>query len=176
MKLYAFSLFLILSLAFSIGCGTENPLCTPNYCVEGEIYPRAWLDTHEPFDEISVDDTAILNAIVGTTPPPPILSDTPTLTEIIAHVAAGGRDCLDQIYTIEGTVAFNYKGTYSTFVTLETDNDDVGFFISERQDLAVFADYDEGETYTFTVMVRSINRHDADDRKRQSIHTSLAEE
>ena len=35
-------------LMLTIGCSTENPLCTDNYCVEGEIYPRAWLDSNEP--------------------------------------------------------------------------------------------------------------------------------
>ena len=164
---------LLLSL---FGCSTENPLCTDNYCVEGEMYPRSWLDSGESFDEISVDDTALLNAIVGTTPPPPTLPNTPTLSNIVAHVAAGGRACLEKTYTLDGIVVFKYQGTRSTFVTLETDNDDVSFFISSTDDLNAFADYDEGEAYTFTVLVRSIGRHLADDRKHQSIHTDLAEE
>ena len=161
-------------LILTIGCSTENPLCTTNYCVEGEIYPRSWLDRSETFDEISVDDTTLLNAVVGTTPPPIPLSDTSTLPDIVAHVAAGGRDCLEKTYAITGTVDFNYQGTTSAFITLETHNNDVTFFISDREDSDAFVDYDEGETYTFTIVVRSIGRHDADNRKHQSIFTSLA--
>ena len=37
------------------------------------------------------------------------------------------------------------------------------------------ADYNEGETYTFTVSVRAIGRY-SDNRKQQSIHTDLVEE
>ena len=162
-------------LILTIGCSTENPLCTDNYCVEGEIYPRAWLDSSEPFDEISVDDTTLLNAVVGTTPPPLPLSSTPTLSDIVAHVAADGRECLEQTYTLTGEVAFNYQGATSTFITLETHNNDVTFFISDRENIDTFVDYDRGETYTFTVLIESIGRHDPDNRKHQSIFSSLSE-
>lgn len=174
MKLFTFLLFVI-AVIFTLGCSTENPLCTDNYCVEGEIYPRSWLHQDEKFDEVSVDDTAVLNAIVGTTPAPPALTNTPTLSEIVAHVAAGGRDCLEQTYTIKGAVEFKFVSERSNFITLETGNEDVNFFISGGDDLDALADYDEGETYMFTVSVRAIGRY-SDNRKQQSIHTDLVEE
>ena len=44
MKRLTFSLILTLFLLVLIlGCETINPLCTENYCVEGEIYPRSEL-------------------------------------------------------------------------------------------------------------------------------------
>lgn len=173
MKLFTFLLFVI-AVIFMLGCSTENPLCTDNYCVEGEIYPRSWLQWDEKFDEVSVDDTAVLNAIVGTTPAPPTLTNTPTLSQIVEHVAAGGRDCLEQTYTIKGAVEFKFVSERSNFITLETGNEDVNFFIS-GDDLDALADYNEGETYTFTVSVRAIGRY-SDNRKQQSIHTDLVEE
>lgn len=41
--------FLLIPLLFA-ACSTENPLCTDNYCVTGEIFPRADLDDDATFD------------------------------------------------------------------------------------------------------------------------------
>ena len=176
MKILALSLLITVILIFCFGCNTENPLCTDNYCVEGEIYPRAWLDTSEDFETISVDDAAILNAIVGTTPAPPTLTATPTLSEVVAHVAAGGRDCIDETYTLTGVVEFNYQSTTSQFITLDTGNDDISFFITDQDKSGSLADYARGETHTFTCTIKSVGRHRADDRKHQSIHSDLVAE
>ena len=116
-----------------------------------------------------------MNAIVGTTPTPPPLTGTPTLSEIVAHVAAGGRDCLNQTYTIRGVVTFKYVSQRSNFITLETSNEDVSFFIGAGDDLNALAGYEEGESYNFTVVVDSLGRYN-DNRKQQSIHTKLADE
>ena len=37
------TLVLITSLLCVVSCSTENPLCTQNFCVEGEIFPRSEL-------------------------------------------------------------------------------------------------------------------------------------
>ena len=60
-------------MIFTFGCNTENPLCTDNYCVEGEIYPRSELVGD--FSPIAVDDSIILAALVGV--PTPVEIETP---------------------------------------------------------------------------------------------------
>ena len=57
-------------MIFTIGCSTENPLCSDNYCVEGEIYPRSELVGD--FSPIAVDDSVILATFAGVTPATPI--------------------------------------------------------------------------------------------------------
>lgn len=170
-KLTTLALFAILLL--TAGCSTENPLCTDNFCVEGQIYPKDWLHGDEDYSELAIDDTALLNAITGTTPPPPRLSPAPTLSEIVAHVAAGGRDCLEQTYTLEGTVRIKFVDEFSNFITLRTGHENVSFFISGGDNLDALVRYDEGQTYTFTIVVREVGRYREDDRKYQSIHTDL---
>ena len=47
-----FKLFiLILSIAI-IGCGTENPICTENYCVTGRIFKKDQLKDGQEFSEM----------------------------------------------------------------------------------------------------------------------------
>ena len=45
-------LMLILVFLCVIGCSTENPLCTDNYCIEGEIYLKSDLGADAPFDDL----------------------------------------------------------------------------------------------------------------------------
>ena len=67
MKVLTFSLFVI-AVVFTLGCSTENPLCTDNFCVEGEIYPRSELAAGQEFSELAVDDAAIFATLAGTPP------------------------------------------------------------------------------------------------------------
>ena len=67
-------------MIFTFGCNTENPLCTDNYCVEGEIYPRSELVGD--FSPIAVDDSVILATFAGVTPATPIeITPAPVETE-----------------------------------------------------------------------------------------------
>ena len=50
MRFFTFSLFVI-AVVFSLGCSTENPLCSTNYCVVGEIFEK------EDYITIVAEDT-----------------------------------------------------------------------------------------------------------------------
>ena len=57
---------LITAILFSLGCETINPLCTDNYCVEGEIYPKSELRPGTKYGELPIDDASIFAALAGT--------------------------------------------------------------------------------------------------------------
>lgn len=59
------SLFILFLLVGLCSCETVNPLCTDNYCVEGEIYPRAMLEKDAVFDDLSIDDATIVSTLTG---------------------------------------------------------------------------------------------------------------
>ena len=98
-------------MIFTFGCNTENPLCTDNYCVEGEIYPRSELVGD--FSLLAVDDSVIFATLVtGTqpvevnpqtqnpTPPTPVALEGATQTTIdaiVSNTLSGGN-------RFEGTV------------------------------------------------------------------------
>ena len=170
-------LFLILiTIAILAGCSTENPICSENFCVTGEVFPRSELTWNEEFEEISVDEATLINVITATTPAPPVLGDTPTLADIVSHVDAGGRGCIEKTYTFTATVEFNLTSIGGSSITLVTNNDDISFFITNRDDPESLQDYTEGTEYTFTVYIRSVGRYDPDNRKAQSIFSNLATE
>ena len=60
-------------------------------------------------------------------------------------------------------------------MTLVTNNDDISFFITAYEDPDSLADYQEGETYTFTLFISGIGRYNEDNRRDQSIFSTLAE-
>lgn len=69
-------LFVLTAILAITGCSTENPLCTDNYCVEGEIYPRSELADDATFSEVEVDDARLLAAIGNIPAPVEITPDT----------------------------------------------------------------------------------------------------
>ena len=71
MKLFTFSL-LIIAIVFTIGCYTENPICSDNYCVSGEIFLRSELKEGEVFSEINVVESSLIAAIANTTVATPV--------------------------------------------------------------------------------------------------------
>jgi len=56
-----FTYFLVLS--FVIGCSTENPLCTDNYCVTGEIFEKSELTEGQDHGTLPLDEAALLAAL-----------------------------------------------------------------------------------------------------------------
>ena len=66
MKLLMFLLILIMSILFSLGCETTNPLCTKNYCIEGEIYAKSELADDAEYGELPIDDAVIFATLAGT--------------------------------------------------------------------------------------------------------------
>ena len=45
-----------------LGCYTENPLCTDNYCVEGEVFLRSELGDRD-YSELNIEDSEILGSV-----------------------------------------------------------------------------------------------------------------
>lgn len=58
----AFVFVVIATIAF-IGCESENPICSPSYCVTGEIFLRSELEANQHFTELpaSMREQDILN-------------------------------------------------------------------------------------------------------------------
>ena len=154
MKLYTFSLFPILSLAFSIGCGTENPICTDSFC----IVPR---DTVEG-EVIEVDETKVLALIAKTTEvdQPSITPIAPpmgvSLSDIVTSAARGSTQYVGQTVTIQGTVRFNLVNDGGKAITLITNNDKVTFFVVDFDNPETLRNYVEGSTYTFTLFIEDV--------------------
>ena len=159
-----------------LGCSTENPLCSDNFCVEGQIFPKDHLIFDEEYSEVAVDEVVLLNIVATARPPIPALTNTPSLSNIVAHVTAGGRDCLDQTYTITGIVDHNLIGIGGKSITLVSGNDDITFFISSYDDPELLQDYAVGEAYTFTTHIDSIGRYQEDDRKHLNIFSDIVVE
>ena len=64
MKVLTFSLFVI-AVVFTLGCSTENPLCSDNYCIEGEIYLKSDLEANATFDALpgTVSEQTLINLL-----------------------------------------------------------------------------------------------------------------
>ena len=90
MRPFIFSL-VVTAVVFKFGCSTENPLCTDNFCVEGEIYPRSELAGGQEFSELAVDDAAVFATLAGTpatkksTPPANFIMISPPTGLIAAN-------------------------------------------------------------------------------------------
>ena len=54
-------------LSFVIGCSAENPLCTDNYCITGEIFPKDELEAGQTFEVLPIDESALVAAIDAAT-------------------------------------------------------------------------------------------------------------
>ena len=64
MKLFIFSL-LVIAIVFTLGCSTENPLCSDTYCIEGEIYLKSDLEADATFDTLpgTVSEETLINLL-----------------------------------------------------------------------------------------------------------------
>ena len=51
-----------------LGCETENPLCSDNYCVSGEIFLRSQLFEDEEFSEVDIVESNFIAAFANTAP------------------------------------------------------------------------------------------------------------
>lgn len=133
-------LILTLTALFFSGCSTENPLCTDNFCIEGEIFPRSELGDRD-FEELpdTVDEAELLAIFRGEKPPPaesPLqegrllygeVTDTDTDFNAVRELVIIGitvRSTDFKKYTInfEGWYAWEDIG-YKDFVVVELDSD-----------------------------------------------------
>ena len=162
------AVLVVIILLFSLfGCSTENPLCTDNYCVEGEIYPRSGLADDALFSQLAIDDALLLATFAGVTPATPIgITPEPAetaetevlLMDIINDVGTGSETYLNQTVTITATVVF--KGEDGTGITLyknasfiEAANEQALFSILSPDNPVPLAGYSVDNTYTFTVLI-----------------------
>ena len=154
-------LFLLLSV---IGCSAENPLCTDNYCVTGEIFPRSDLETGAEFSEVAIDDSQLFAILAGATPVETAeTTDAPsttstTMSNIVSDVADGGTAYLEQTVTITATVKFNLlQRSNLGGISLITNTEAVSFFVTDYTNPESLREYQEGQQYTFTLFIRSVD-------------------
>ena len=156
MKLFTFSL-LAIALLFSLGCSTENPICSDNFCVVGEVFPRSELDTDD-FSEVDVDDAVIFATLaagtipVETTPVETTPADSVSFDAIVADAAIGGTTYVEQTVTITAPIKF----VLETAVSLVTKNQLVNFFVKSTDAPEKLDTLTEGKTYQFTLEITSI--------------------
>ena len=150
-------------IIFTIGCSTENPLCSDNYCVSGEIFLRSQLLEGEEFSEVNVVESSLIAAFANTTPATPIeTTPEPTTNQvsvanIVSDVAVNGGDSdyVGQTVTITATVRFNFADEIGA-ISLATDNIDISFFVTDYHNPESLANYVEGSTYEFTLFIRNV--------------------
>ena len=188
MKLFTFSL-LIIAIVFTIGCYTENPICSDNYCVSGEIFLRSELKEGEVFSEINVVESSLIAAIANTTVATPVETtpltpDPPaetgvTLMDIINDAGTGSETYLNQTVTVTATVANKSDdGTaitlYKNANVLEAAKEKAFFVIISLDDPIPLVGYTVGNTYAFTVFIKVILPPN-ENRAFYAIGASLAE-
>lgn len=167
---YGAMLLILVMLVILFGCEAQNPICSDNFCVIGEVFPRSELEENQEFSEVNVNDSKILAVLIGTpqptteldTEPPTQLNTNITFADIVDDVAVNGVNSsyIGQTVTITAAVQFNYAGpnrVTTPFVLLITHNDKVSFFVDDNDDVNDLADLGSHTTYTFKVMIRSIS-------------------
>ena len=169
---YITLILLVITIIGCVGCETTNPLCTENFCVEGEIYAKSELAEDMEYGKLPIDDATIFAMLTQTTTPiettpaeetdvAPIASDvsiTP-LALIVADVLVNDVNSTykDQTVTLSETVKFNFvERENQGGITLTTNSDSVIFYITDFDTPETLSDYAEGETYTFNVYIRNI--------------------
>jgi hypothetical protein len=163
MKLFTFSLIAV-AVVLTLGCETRNPICSENFCVVGEVFPRSKLDT-AVFSEVAVDDTRILAILTGITPvTPPVETpvDDPvsvSMETIVADVTANGSNSeyKEKTVTLTATVEFSFTTqSGDTVITLFTHNDNVSFYVDRVNTVSDPSEMGSHTTYTFTLFIADI--------------------
>ena len=156
MKRLTFSLFII-AIISTLGCSTENPLCTDNFCIEGEIYPKSDLAAGVEYVDLPIDDAVIFATLAaGTTPVETTPAESVPLDAIVADTAKGGTTYIGETLTITAPVQF----VFDTSITLLTKTDSVSFYVKNPKDPEKLNVFQEGKTYTLTVEIVDIEPPD----------------
>lgn len=156
MKRLTFSLFII-AIISTLGCSTENPLCTDNFCVEGKIYPKSELVEGQEYGDLPIDDAIIFATLAaGTIPVETTPIESVALDAIVADTAKGGTTYIGEMLTITAPVQFVFDGSISLF----TKTDRVSFYVKNPKDPEKLNVFQEGKTYTFTVEIVDIEPPD----------------
>lgn len=165
--LVLFALAMIAWCLALTGCETQNPICSDNFCVVGEVFPRSELEAGQEFSEVDVDDSRILAVLVGTPqvvdaqPRTPHTNGTQTFANIISDVENKGVNSAynGQTATVSATVAWKHES--GDTLTISEDGNfrkGVVFFITSFDDASKLNQYSVGKTYTFTVYIRDIRK------------------
>ena len=168
MKLTPFSLILTILIAIlTIGCSTENPICTDSFC----LIPRDAVDDTQNI--IEIDESKVL-ALIGKTPEPtltptPLTPATPnTLTEIVSDVAAGNTTYLNQTVTITGYVAYKDLKTNEAMIihtkpnAVDASAQGAVFWVSSFGNPDGLSLFRVNNTYEFTVEIYLIQEPEGD--------------
>ena len=141
-----------------VGCETQNPICTENFCVTGEVFPRSEIGDRE-FSEVDVDDSRLLAALAAIPEPTTPVGETVvdnTLAEIVSDTAAGGTAYNGRFVNVTGEVKENFTlnpDSSSEALTLQSGNDKITFFVISWGVPDNLRDYQIGETYDFPVFI-----------------------
>ena len=157
MKKFVLAVAIWIATISIVGCETQNPICTENFCVTGEAFPRSEIGDRE-FSEVDIDDSRLLAALAGipeqTTPVDETVDNT--LAEIVSDTAAGGTAYNGRFVNVTGEVKENFTldpDSSSEALTLQSGNDKITFFVISWGVPDNLTDYQIGETYGFPVFI-----------------------
>ena len=140
-----------------VGCETQNPICTENFCVTGEVFPRSEIGDRE-FSEVDVDDSRLLAALASIPKPTAPVDKTVDnrLAEIVSDTAAGSTTYNGRFVSVPGEVEQNFTldpDSSSEGLTLQSGNDKITFFVISWGVPDNLKGYQIGETYDFPVFI-----------------------
>lgn len=150
---------MLLSLVMSgtlFGCEAVNPICSENFCVVGEVFPRSEIGNRE-FSEVDVNDSQILAILLATPQQRPIEPEAEvTIADIISDVANGDTQYIGKTVILTATVHANLTDTGQEAITLLTNKEKINFFVTSFNETRSLANYEEGNSYTFTLFIKDI--------------------
>ena len=174
-------LFAITIGAFA-GCEAQNPVCTENFCFVGEAFPRSELEDDQEFSEVAIDDSVIFATLIGTPTPvetqpvevnPQNQNPTPptqatleganqtTIGAIVSNTLSGGNRFEGTV--VEITAVVDIADDENEYITLQTNNQDVTFFVNAYGDLldgTLKTPFIEGDSYTLQLYIQEQELHD----------------
>ena len=170
MRLFTFSLFIIVVISM-LGCSAENPICSTNFCAVGEVFPRSELEDGQAFSEADIDDTVIFATLVGGTRPVEATPQTQdptqpaqvalegatqtTIDAIVSNTLSGGNRFEGTV--VEITAVADLVDADNEWVTLETNNSDVTFYVNAYGDTlegTFKTPFVAGESYTLQLYIQ----------------------
>lgn len=141
------------------GCETENPVCTDNFCFEGEVFPRANLGNREYKDfPGNIDESKLLTLLASNEQTADAVMRT-TLNAIVSDVVSGNEGFLNKVVRFEATVSINVgrsvhlkAGPKVIFI--------VGPGGDDPNPIERMAKYKDNKSYHFIVRIHSVDGPD----------------
>ena len=167
---YGTPLLILAMIVVIFGCQAENPVCSENFCVLGEIFPRSDLEDSEytEFSEVDVDDSRIIAVLAGTetltTPEKPTSTRTVSppepevtrvnLEDIVVNTLNGGRDYVGKIVYVKAKVQVPRLPGQQLRVRTGTS---VRFYINDFDHPSRIADPVQNWEYDFVIKINDIS-------------------